>query len=233
MDINEELKAAYEIWWRFWGKNVLSHQIDGHPITNPYLLSVEQERYDRCQLKCMILGKETNVWGSEIPQAYLGVDMLMALYHNFVNEDWGDDHCFWRFVSALREWSRDEQDDNILWIPDNISKVGRPGIGTDEDVFFKLIEKVNLVKLETRILDPDLIIILNGDKSYDKYLRAVYGDFVVESESYCGVSVLSLGDEKRLALRCNHPQSLQLNKNWDETLMFLEAMVEICLSEKQ
>ena len=219
--VNCNLESIYCDFFRKNIKSFLNHSLLGHSITNPYLLKVDNT-YDNCLLKGMFFGKETNSWGTEIPDAKLGPDTLMELYDSFVNKGWGDDHLFWNYVSALREWSRDTMGNNIYFISNNISKVGKPGIGTDRDVFDYLNLKSNLILEELSIIQPDFLVFAFGDKEYNYYIEQTIGSFDTISTGLDRVNYIRFHHSEIPALQIDHPQFLNISSMWDDTLVFIK-----------
>ncbi len=219
--VNYRLGEIYNNCFRKNIKSFLNHSLLGHSITNPYLLKVD-DTYDNCLLKGMFIGKETNTWGTEIPDAKLGPDTLMELYDSFVNKGWGDDHLFWQYVSALREWSRDTMGNNIYFIPNNISKVGKPGIGTDRDVFDCLNLNSHLILEELSIIQPDFLLFAFGDREYNYYIEQAIGPFDTISTGLNRVNYIRFHHSKIPALQLDHPQFLNISSMWDDTQVFIK-----------
>jgi hypothetical protein len=229
--VNYDLGTLYNDYFRKNIKAFMSHTLLGHTITTPYLLKVD-DTYDECLLKGMFYGKETNSWGTEIPDDKLGPETLMELYDEFVNQGWGDGHLFWQYVSALREWSRDKMGNNIYFIPNNISKVGRPGIGTDRDVFDFLNLKSHVILEELRSLSPDFLIFAFGDMQYDYYIEHAIGPFEKVPTGLDRVNYIRFHHSGIPALQIDHPQYLNISSMWEETLAFIKDWLMQILKER-
>lgn len=221
--INDELTKLYSRFWSWYSENCQGGKIMGVPVTNPYLLKVS-EKWEAARIKIMVLGMETNYWATELSD--VNVSSLMNHYNKFVIEDWGDNYQFWQFVSTLREWSRDCRHSDIAFIPNNVSKIGRPGKGTDDSVFNAVIDNVNLVRKEIDIIHPDMLLILTV--SYDNYLKAVLGNYTATPiDNVQRMSWLELQELNIPCLRCPHPLSLSFNNSWNETVCFIENIIDL------
>lgn len=229
--VNNNLGTLYNDFFRKNIKAFMSHTLRGHIITNPYLIKLD-DTYDDCLLKGMFYGKETNSWGTEIPDAKLEPETLMELYDTFVNQGWGDDHLFWTYVSALREWSRDTMGNNIYFIPNNISKVGKPGIGTDRDVFDFLNLKCHLILDELSTIQPDFLLFAFGDKEYNYYIERSIGPFDVIPTGLDRVNYIRFHHCEIPSLQIDHPQYLNINSMWDGTLEFVKGWMMQLLKER-
>lgn len=229
--VNYNLGTLYNDYFRNNIKSFMSHTMLGHTITNPYLLKMD-DTYDECLLKGLFFGKETNSWGTEIPDEKLGPDSLMELYDSFVNKGWGDDHLFWQYVSALREWSRDTMGNNFCLIPNNISKVGKPGIGTYKDVFDFLNLKSHLIMEELSLIQPDFLLFAFGDKEYNYYIEKAIGSFDVMPTSLDRVNYIRFHNSEIPALQIDHPQYLNISSMWDDTLAFIKEWLMQLLRER-
>lgn len=230
--VNFNLGTLYNDFFRKNIKAFMSHTLLGHTITNPYLIKLD-DSYDECLLNGMFFGKETNFWGTEIPDDKLGPETLMELYDKFVNKGWGDDHLlFWQYVSALREWSRESMGNNICFIPNNISKVGKQGIGTERDVFDFLNMKSHIILEELSLIQPDFMIFAFGDKEYDYYIKKAIGPFDVIPAGLDRVNYIRFHHSEIPALQMDHPQYLNINSMWDDTLTFIKDWLMQILKER-
>lgn len=227
--MKEELTKLYSRFWSWHSENCQDGKIMGVPVTNPYLLNIS-DKWESARIKIMMLGMETHYWATELSKE--NVSSLMNLYNKFVIEDWGDNSLFWQFVSTLREWSRDCSNSDIAFIPNNISKIGRPGIGTDDIVFNTVINNINLVREEIGIIHPDMLLILTV--RYDNYLKAVLGNYTVTSiDNIPRLSWLELQELNIPCLRCPHPLSLTIGNNWNETVCFIKKMIDLKFVSKK
>ena len=229
--VNCNLESIYCDFFRKNIKSLMAHSIDGYAIASPYLLKVA-ESYDNCLLKGMFFGKETNNWGTDIPDSEFGPDSLMALYDSFVNKDWGDGNLFWDYVSALREWSRDEMEQAFCFIPNNVSKVGKQGIGTDKDVFDHFNLKSHLVLEELSIIQPDFLILACGDKDYNYYIEQAIGPFDTIPTGLNRVNHIRFHHSEIPALQIDHPQYQNISSMWDDTLSFIKDWLMQQLKER-
>ncbi|MBO7437984.1 MAG: hypothetical protein J6T97_09265 [Bacteroidaceae bacterium] len=229
--VNYNLGALYNDFFRRNLKSFMSHSLLGHAITNPYFLKVD-DTYDECLLKGMFFGKETNCWGTEIPDEKLGPETLMELFDSFVNKGWGDDQLFWQYVSALREWSRDTMEQAICFIPNNISKVGNQGIGTERDVFDYFHLQSHLILDELSIIQPDFLIFAFGDKEYSYYIEQAIGPFDVIPTELDRVNYIRFHHSEIPSLQIDHPRYLNSSSMWDDTLAFIKEWLMKQLKER-
>lgn len=229
--INYDLGALYNDFFRKNIKAFMSHTLLGHTITNPYLIKLD-DSCDECLLKGMFFGKETNCWGTEIPDEKLGPETLMELFDSFVNKGWGDDQLFWQYVSALREWSRDTIGNNIYFIPNNISKVGKPGIGTDRDVFDFFNLQSHLVLEELSIIQPDFLILGFGDKEYNYHIEQAIGPFDVIPTELDRVNYIRFHHSEIPSIQIDHPRYLNSSSMWKDTLAFIKEWLMKQLKER-
>lgn len=230
--INMELETLYNHFFCDYINVLENHSIGGNAITNPYFLKLDGKAYDDSLLKGVIFGKETNHWGSEIPDSQLSPCSLLKLYDSFVNKQWGDDNLFWQYVSALREWSRDIMEDLIYFIPNNISKVGNRGIGTNRAVFDYITKPSEIILKELSIINPDFLIFLNGDEAYDYYMEQAIGPFDTIHTELDRVYYIRFHDCDVPSLRLDHPQYLNGTSRWNETLIFIKNFVMNQLKER-
>lgn len=229
--VNYNLGTLYNDYFRKNIKAFMGHTLLGHTITNPYLIKLD-DTYDECLLKGMFYGKETNSWGTEIPDEKLGPETLMELYDTFVNQGWGDEHLFWQYVSALREWSRDTMGNSFCFIPNNISKVGKPGIGTDRDVFDFLNLKSHLILEELSTTQVDFLIFAFGDKEYNYYIEKAIGPFDVIPTVLDRVNYIRFHHNEIPSLQIDHPRYLNSSSMWEDTLAFIKEWLMKQLKER-
>lgn len=229
--VNYNLETLYNDYFRKNIKAFMSHTLLGHTITTPYLLKVD-DTYDECLLKGMFYGKETNSWGTEISDEKLGPETLMELYDTFVNQGWGDEHLFWQYVSALREWSRDTMGNSFCFIPNNISKVGKQGIGTDRDVFDFLNLKSHLILEELSTTQVDFLIFAFGDKEYSYYIEQAIGPFDVIPTVLDRVNYIRFHHSEIPSLQIDHPRYLNSSSMWKDTLAFIKEWLMKQLKER-
>lgn len=223
--INMELETLYNHFFCDYIHELQNHSIGGNAITNPYFLKLDGKAYDGSLLKGVIFGKESNHWGSEIPDSQLSPCSLMKLYDSFVNRQWGDDYLFWQYVSALREWSRDKMEDLIYFIPNNISKIGNRGIGTNRAVFDYITKPSEIILKELSIINPDFLIFLNGDEAYDYYMEQAIGPFDTISTGLDRVYYIRFQNCEIPCLRLDHPHYLNINSTWESSLAFIKVFL--------
>jgi len=188
--------------------------------TSPLFLCVDEEKYQKADLKVMFFGQETNGW-IEKDCYYGGTDenlkCLMDGYYDFLynGKCWKHGGQFWngvkRFQKILEEKNPDK---NIHYIWNNIIKIGKAeGIGKPlrhisdvERSHFTVIQD------EIKIINPDLIVFFSGP-NYDKVIVENFGHtefvalppFTSRQLSKLSNSVL------KTAVRTYHPNYLWRN----------------------
>ena len=214
--MGDKLIGFYESIWQEDLTTIANDTIRNikYSITNPYLLFPSAE-YEYAAIRVMIFGQETFTWGGEFQQYGItpSVTGLLSLFDLFVNEDWGSNTPFWRFVSWIREYLRDERCNNIALIPNNLVKVGRNGqTGFDRDVFVAS-QRLNLINREIDILHPDIIISLSGP-SYDNVIKDIFGDYREEIiDLDIRLSSLHIDNLSIPFYRLYHPKYLNISGN--------------------
>lgn len=225
--LSEQLARIYNVFYpEFQG---LRKNFSNFNMANPYLLSLP-DGYAMALLRVMLIGKETNHWGTEL--ANVSVETLMELYRKFVIEGWGDNYAFWTFVSALREYSRDDLGNAVSVISNNVVKVGNDGIGFNDELLEAMLKKENLLKEEIGILRPDILIFLTGP-SYDPVIKKILGDFAIESiDPALRLDRLYIDGLDVEAYRCYHPRYLSCRRKWNPALGLFKDLFVRKIDEK-
>lgn len=166
MRINEQLKDLYSKQW----VNLLDQleKKDKEKYTNPFLISIDEEKLASADMKVMIFGQETKGWGDESGFSRT-VDEGMNRYRSFCSKEEPykgfKKSAFWKAFKFFEvELNRHHKDQEFFYIWNNISKIGKEngktGISSEirsieRDLFPVISEEVNIIK-------PDMIIFLTG-----------------------------------------------------------------------
>lgn len=173
--INEQLQALYETHYEkllHEYRSSFAHQIKDQ-LTNPLLISIDEDKYQKSDLKIMFFGQETNDWegpcGKEINE-------LLCTYQKFLT-DGNRRGQFWNAVSDYTQAIQEKNPNKcISYVWNNILKIGKAhekGKPSSEGI--ELQQKYfPVIKDEVEILKPDIIIFFTGP--YDDYIRYEFPD---------------------------------------------------------
>lgn len=191
--------------------------------TYPYLV-VPSDAYVNSDFKVLLLGKETNGWGTEEYKAPAipSIEDLEGLYNQSVNIDWEIGGPLWDFYYSLRRISEGENIEvpefagKVGFCASNVALIGKeyghPGFNykyTDQLSFF--------LSQSLEILNPDIVLCpvgvgtsSGGDYHYIEMLKSCFRtDTCNKNETECkGLYELYFGmpQDKPLFLGCRHPQ---------------------------
>lgn len=227
-EINAQLKALYNIFWLKHGKEIMKHKMAGFDVTAPYMLSIQEEAYFRALLRVEIFGMETHFWATEYKDRLLDTELLMMHYHRFCFEKRGESTWFWKFVNKLRDWSSFELAESVYFQPNNLSKLGRCGKGSDRQVLdYLLASNSNLGRSEQVILKPDLVLVLTNNPNYDAYIEAVLGPITSSDPTKVDrISRLNIQDFAAPVYRLDHPLYLNTNRTFEQALEFCKTVIK-------
>lgn len=182
MSVNEKLKELYISKWQGLEKEM--KKINSNP-SNPLLLNIDEENYQKSKYKVMIFGQETNDWEGDFGN--YNIEHLLEVYKNF---SWGlmdaskkrKDNFFTTLGLLINKLNEISSPNYFIW--NNIYKIGKAhekGKPTDE---IKEIENnyFNVIEEEVKILKPNAIIFFTG-RTYDEKIKTVFGDFEHEKDS--------------------------------------------------
>ena len=195
-------------------------RIDKAECTNPYLV-VPSDAYVKSSFKVLLLGKETNGWGTAEFQSPT-IEDLEDLYNRKINDDWGIGGPLWDFYYSLRCIS---EGDNIE-VPDfagkvgfcasNIALIGKEygHSGFNSKYAAQLSEILSQCLI---ILNPDIVLCPVGvgtssgcDHPYIELLKSsMNAESCNKKETNCnGLYELHFtpSNSKSLFLGCRHPQ---------------------------
>lgn len=178
--MNEALEKLYR---KNWDNLVSEIQKTDKKSAQPLLLKVSDE-YIQADIKVMLVGQETNGWGICFNEKQESVNDLMQKYQTYFYETRKErkqdrKRAFWNkrnfkyFEEKLKQYFSNQKVE-LIW--NNISKIGNYGNGKGiPHQCLKSIERehFNLIKDETLILKPDIIIFTTGSR--DAYIRHHFG----------------------------------------------------------
>lgn len=230
--INEKLYTLYSNKLKAGSPCVLQQlrqmRREENPPAYPLLLKVNEERYNKAELKVMVFGQETNGWEHQVCPIVTPVEQsseiiditvkgFMDYYRKFL-DGWGINSPFWHYLKRIQNTlsvSLPDKTIEIVW--NNIYKIGNKEKGKNRPV--KLIrdfenEYFNLIREEIEILKPDVIIFLTGP-NYENRVKKIFP--IVSS-----IPLVSSIRQEELskfqfengvsAYRTSHPNYLQLSK---------------------
>ena len=173
MNINNQLEKLYEKHWDNFIKegellNLKNSLNEKLQLVNPLLIKVDEE-YVNADIKVMIYGQETWGWHK------LGTPIKDEMNHYLrfcINERvWQKKKksAFWKafkfFQKELNEYYSDKK---VSYIWNNISKVGRKkGRGVTHQIRELERRTFPIVLEEIKILNPDIVIFLTGNRNHD------------------------------------------------------------------
>ena len=144
---------------------------------NPLYLKVSED-YMNSPNKIMVLGQETNYWGSECGDngAYCGrIEDVISIYDKFyLNKGIkGSKGPFWNEFRRIIVGTKMHHT-SIVW--NNINKVGRLGKGNVKAIDEIQFKSFRVVADEIRILKPKILVFLTG-RNYDHFIQEQVGNF--------------------------------------------------------
>ncbi len=167
MSINMKLEQLYKKYWVNLQKSSKSfiENTEGstnHPA-NPFLLKINEEEYDKADLKVMIFGQETLGWKGDFGKS---IDTLMDYYSGLDLYNKSSFKIGFKFFEE--EIKKKYSDKKVVFVWNNISKIGRneaTGITKEirdiERTFFPVLKE------EVEILNPDIVVFFTGNRDYD------------------------------------------------------------------
>lgn len=174
MSKNEELETLYNKYWEQLIKNgnkvIEETDIERNHPANPLLLKVDEKKYASSDLKVMIFGQETRGW---LENFGLSIKEGMDRYENFyVNENFYDGRkksVYWKAFDFFKEEiSKHHSDKEIIFIWNNISKIGRhKATGITKDIRALERKYFPVVSEEVKILKPDIVVFFTGNRNGD------------------------------------------------------------------
>ena len=191
--------------------------------TYPYLV-VPSDAYVNSDFKVLLLGKETNGWGTaEFHSPSMpSIEELENLYDSKINNGPGIGGSFWGFYNKLRIISKEEKNEvpefagKVGFCASNVALIGKeyghPGFN------YKYTAQLSFILSQClEILDPDIVLCPVGvgtssgrDYHYIELLKSCFRtDTCNKIETECkGLYELYFGSpqDKPLFLGCRHPQ---------------------------
>jgi hypothetical protein len=164
MSINSDLATLYHHHWE-------TLQTEGTKLlglpkvpASPLLLQVDEDSYQRSDLKVLIFGQETWGWGSFNDSLQVALERYTRFY---VKEDFYNGYkksSFWKaFRIFKRHFSANHKDKHISYVWNNISKIGINGKkGVTKEIRQLERNTFPVIQDELAILNPDYLIFLTG-----------------------------------------------------------------------
>ncbi len=175
--INDELKKLYLKNWSEMTKElneINSNEDKELKATNPLLIKVDEDKYNKSDIKVMIFGQETNSWDGLYNNNY---DEILKKYEEFFNTNKCMDNYggqFWNGFKKLKIKIENKYNDkNIYFIWNNICKIGNAERNKNRaaNYIMTLEEKYfNIIREEIDMIKPDIIIFFTGP-NYDGILN--------------------------------------------------------------
>jgi len=201
MSVNNELKKLYEKYWeemKIEANDIINKtniEID-HPA-NPFLLKVNEDEYDKADIKVMIFGQETLGWHKPFGKS---IDTLMDNYERLMDYHEGlkiyNKSSFKiGFKFFVEEIKQKYSNKKVVFIWNNISKIGRNearGITKEirniERTFFPVLKE------EVEILKPDIVVFFTGNRNND--IKFHFPDAIFE-KYHSNATLLSKGGTRK------------------------------------
>ncbi len=180
MGINKQLEEIYSKYWAGFIEN--GSTITSVIPTNPLLLKVDEEEFEKSDIKVMIFGQETWGWHEFSTPIEEGMNKYESF---FIKENFYKRHkksAFWKafkfFKSNLK---RHFDDKSVTFVWNNISKIGKNNGKTGVTKEIRELEQnyFNVIKEELEILKPDIVIFLTGNRNKD--LKFHFTDITFEN----------------------------------------------------
>jgi len=185
-------------------------------LSNPLFLSVPA-RYSHARIRLMVVGQETNGWGTNDKGALgepLGTDpvrRLMAVYDEF---NFGQHYVkspFWQASHELyRSLNPSGPDRGFLW--SNLVKVdqrcSRPDARYEE-----IVASLGLLEYEIQTLLPRVIVFFTGPYYEERLRRTFPGNRIEEVAPFIARVHLDCPDGA-IAWRTYHPSYLRRARHW-------------------
>lgn len=179
MSLNKEL---FDLYNKNWDKLISNGKnISDKVPANPLLLKVNESEYIKADLKVMIFGQETWEWH----QFDTTIENGMNGYESFfLKEGFYNGYkksSFWKAFNIFKKEiinNNQEKEVNFIW--NNISKIGRNDGKTGVTKSIRTLERkyFNIIKEELKILKPDIVIFLTGNRDND--IKFNFPDIVFE-----------------------------------------------------
>lgn len=171
MSINEKLKNLYRQNWDLLISN--GQSIKSPTPANPMLLSIDEEGFSKYSKIILICGQET--WGWD--EFGTSIEDSMETYHRFfIEREFYDGYgrsAFWKAFRFFEyEFTEAYKDHNVLFIWQNLSKMGRNDGGTGVTHEIRLLERkfFPVFASELELLKPNIVLFLSGPDRDDDIL---------------------------------------------------------------
>lgn len=160
MSINSDLALLYRRHWE-------TLQMEGAKLldlpkvpASPLLLQVDEDSYQRSDLKVMIFGQETWGWGNFNDSIQVALERYTRF---FVKENFYKGYkksSFWQaFRTFKKHFDGNNKDKHISYIWNNISKIGINGKkGVTKEIRQLERDTFPVIREELAILNPDYLI---------------------------------------------------------------------------
>ena len=227
--INKKLEKLYNSYYdkakQAYKEQKPKIERQGAEMSSPLLIKIDEKAYKKADKKIMIFGQETYGWHGEFGDKdikFLQKDYLKYLTGN--KEDFSGNEeqpyisskirltrrnksSFWKAV----KWFKREIDDDSYFVWNNVSKIGKKGRKTGMNCTIRCFEShyFSVIESEVKILKPDIIIFLTGDRDED-IKRSFNVEFVKQSilakkkYKFAKVKIKDLNWNCK-AVRLNHP----------------------------
>lgn len=168
MGINEQLESLYGSHWDQLHSEL--RVLDKSLYTNPFLIKIDEKEFADAKFKVMIFGQETQGWFDKgvISDS---IEQMMGNYDKFYLQKqfwpgYGKSAFFngFKFFKENILKHKDLKESEVVFIYNNISKIGRGGnVPGVSDIVRKIEQKYfPVVAREIDIIKPDLIIFMTG-----------------------------------------------------------------------
>jgi len=214
MSINKKLFDLYsENWGGLWEELNKDENIGKY--TNPFLICVNDEEFEKADIKVMFFGQETRGWNEE--NGFSSIEDSIQLYTRFYLEKNYKKlkrsslvHGINYFINTFSH-KENIQEQKVVVIWNNISKIGKPNNGTGVSEEIRQIERKTfaVVSKEVEIIKPDIIIFSTGPNR-DGDITFHFKDAVfIPTETSSEARNLAVVNSMHLpvaTIRLNHPR---------------------------
>ncbi|WP_288982859.1 hypothetical protein [uncultured Flavobacterium sp.] len=212
MNVNEQLDELYRLKMPFLVKSLSEYnEQNNDKATNPLLIKVS-EKWEKSEVKIMIIGQETFTWCVECGEngVFSGnIDLSINIYNNFFNNSFGYPSPFWNEFRRISKSIITSKSVDFSW--NNIIKVGRIGSGNVPKINEIIFKDFNVLVEEINITKPNILIFFTGP-NYNNHIKKFIGNFNVKPKDNFKINELSFLEfnelEFDLCIRTYHPNYL-------------------------
>jgi len=166
MNINHYLLNLYKDKWDSLTGELLL--LSPKKYTNPFLLSFDEGKVEKSDLRVMIFGQETKGWGDKYGFMENPEDTIQKYDRFFCQEKFYKGYSGSSFWKAFRHFRKKiinaNKDKTVCFSWNNINKIGKSNSKTGISPEVRVIERkcFSVVSAEVEAFKPDIVIFLTG-----------------------------------------------------------------------